>query len=735
MKFLFEKKLSYAAQRLIFIPIIVFLFTEIIFAQSYSIRGKVVDPKSKPIPGVNVVLLNTEFGAATDADGTYEISNLPSGNYTIEFSAIGYQKFRKDNVVIKDELIILNVTLIESVIQTDEVLITAGKYEQKKSDLTVSTEIISGSKFSERNFSNLESAMRYVPGVNMTEDQISIRGSSGYSRGTGSRALLAIDGLPFYTGDSGEIVWEMIPTLEIQRVEIIKGASSSLYGSSAIGGVINSITKDISEKPLTMFNGFYGVYDKPYYNEWDWSGERRPFNGLTLSHSNTLGNFGFNVSLTRLEELSYRKDDDSKKYIGFLKTVYNFTPISSITFLANTFNKKAGQFLYWKDSRNVLVPPDQNLNDRIETNRYLFGLIYKSIIANNIILNIKTSYYRNYFRDNETIPNESTSHLYRGEVQINKNILDDIVLTSGVEGTFSQVNSSLFGNPDAFTIGAYTVGDITFSFPLIASLGVRYDYSKLDSLEGAGAISPKIGLNYKLTKEIILRTSLGTGFRAPTTAEAFTSTSTGGITVKPNPNIKSEHNLSFEFGLNFTPLSFINLDVAFFQNEYYDMIEPGVDPSDGLVYFSNLIRARIQGMEAGIYFDLIPNEFSFSCNYTYLWARDLQNGIALRYRPRHIFYSALDFRKWNFDLGINFRYTSRVEEIDDELVDLGIVIDGDIRVPVYTTDLNFGYNFIAMRFPINIYLTIKNLFNYNYVELIGNLRKIRSYSVGINLAI
>ncbi|MCL4280007.1 MAG: TonB-dependent receptor, partial [Ignavibacteriaceae bacterium] len=432
--------------------------------------------------------------------------------------------------------------MIESVIQTDEVLITAGKYEQKKSDLTVSTEIISGSKFSERNFSNLESAMRYVPGVNMTEDQISIRGSSGYSRGTGSRALLAIDGLPFYTGDSGEIVWEMIPTLEIQRVEIIKGASSSLYGSSAIGGVINSITKDISEKPLTMFNGFYGVYDKPYYNEWDWSGERRPFNGLTLSHSNTLGNFGFNVSLTRLEELSYRKDDDSKKYIGFLKTVYNFTPISSITFLANTFNKKAGQFLYWKDSRNVLVPPDQNLNDRIETNRYLFGLIYKSIIENNIILNIKTSYYRNYFRDNETIPNESTSHLYRGEVQINKNILDDIVLTSGVEGTFSQVNSSLFGNPDAFTIGAYTVGDITFSFPLIASLGVRYDYSKLDSLEGAGAISPKIGLNYKLTKEIILRTSLGTGFRAPTTAEAFTSTSTGGITVKPNPNIKSEHN-------------------------------------------------------------------------------------------------------------------------------------------------------------------------------------------------
>lgn len=709
--------------------------TENIFAQTYSISGKVVDSKSKPIPGVNVILINTNFGAATTDDGNYEIANLPSGTYKIEFSAIGYEKFRKDNVQVGNESIVLDVTLIESIILTDEVLITAGKYEQKKSDLTVSTEIISGKEFSERNFSNLEDAVRYVPGVTMTEDQISIRGSNGYSRGTGSRALLAIDGLPFYTGDSGDIIWEMIPTLEIQRVEIIKGASSSLYGSSAIGGVINSLTRDISEKPLTIFNGFYGVYDRPYYNEWDWSGERKPFNGLTLSHSNKFENFGFNISLTRLEESSYKQDDDFKKYIGFLKTVYNFTPTASLTFIANTFNKRAGQFLYWKDSRNALIPPDQNLGDRIETNRYLFGLIYKSFVSDKILMNIKTSYYRNYFKDNADIPNESTSNLYRGEVQLTSNVTNYLVLTSGVEGTISGVQSSLFGNPDAYSVGAYAVGDITFNLPLIVSLGVRYDYSKLDSLDGSGAFSPKLGLNYKLFKDFILRSSLGTGFRAPTIAEAFTSTSTGGITVKPNPNIKSEYNLTFEFGVNYTPFNFLNLDAAVFQNEYYDMIEPGVDPTDGLVYFSNLVRARIQGFEASTIFNLLPTELSLSFNYTYLWARDLETGTALRYRPRHIFYSGLDFRKWNFDFGINFRYTSRVEEIDDELIDLGIVVDGDLRVPVYTTDIKLGYNFFAYNLPLNIYLNVKNIFNYNYVELIGNLRNIRNYSFGVNLAL
>ena len=80
-------------------------------------------------------------------------------------------------------------------------------------------------------------------------------------------------------------------------------------------------------------------------------------------------------------------------------------------------------------------------------------------------MNIKTSYYRNYFKDNADIPNESTSNLYRGEVQLHSNITNYLVLTGGVEGTLSEVQSSLFGNPDAYSIGVYAVGDITFNFP------------------------------------------------------------------------------------------------------------------------------------------------------------------------------------------------------------------------------------------------------------------------------
>ena len=712
--------------------LLIILSSNFINAQTYSIKGKVLDPSSIPIPGVNIIVLSTKLGAASDQSGIYEISNLPAGKYTFEFSAIGFQKLTRRNISIVDKSITLNVVLKERIIRTEDVIVTAGKYQQNKSDLPVSAEILDGNELIGRNFSNLEDAMRYVPGITMTEDQISIRGSSGYSRGVGARALFTIDGLPFYTGDTGEIVWEMIPVTELQRVEIIKGAASSLYGSSAIGGVISGLTRDISDKSQTMVNGFYGFYDKPYYEEWDWSGQLRPFNGLTISHSEKFNKLGFNISFTRLEDQNYRQDDFFKKYIGFIKAMYNFNPASSLTLIANTFNKRGGSFLYWKDSRNALITSDQVDITRVNTNRYLFGLIYKNVLSDKIALNIKTNYYRNNFEDNGSTINESTSHLYRSDVQFNASLTNSIMLTTGFEVIPAEVNSSLFGNHSSFGTGIYAVTDFSFNFPFIASVGLRYDYNKLDTLDASGALSPKLGFNYKPHNNLILRSSLGTGFRAPSLAEAFTSTSTSGITVKPNPNIKSESNLTFEFGINYLPVPYIDLDFAAFHNEYYDMIEAGIDPSDGLAVFENVVRARIQGFEFNAVFEIIPDNLNATLGYTYLWARDIELDEALKYRPRHSFLSNIDLTIRNFGLGIYFRYSSRVEEIDEELVNLGIVADGDLRVPIYVTDLRLSYGLINLGLPANIYLNAKNVFNYNYVELIGNLKQIRNYSLGFN---
>ena len=703
--------------------------------QSYSIKGNITDTLNVPLPYINVVVPGTTFGDASDENGNYKITNLPNGTYTIKYSGIGFRSVKKEDVVIHNNSITIDIVLREEAIESDEVIITSSKYEQKKSELPVSAELISGTEFLERNFSDMEDALRYVPGINMVDDQISIRGSSGYSRGAGSRVLLALDGLPFYTGDTGETIWEAIPVTELKRVEIIKGAASSLYGSSAIGGVVNAISRDISNRPTTTINGFAGLYDKPYHSVWDWSGELRPFNGLTLAHSNTFGKFGINISLSRLESQSYKKNDYSKKFVGFLKMLYSLTPTSSLTFIANTLNKRAESFIYWKDSRNTLVPPDNTIGEKIETNRYLFGLVYKSVIGTKVYYRINTSYYLNDWKDNYTPMNESNSYLFRGEIQVNTSLSNSMIMVTGIEGYTSKVNSTIFGNPDSHSYGAYALLDIHFEFPLLLSLGLRYDYTKLDSLDGSSALSPKLGLNYKLTDKLILRSSIGSGFRAPSLAEAFTSTSASGIRVKPNPNLQPETNLTFEVGVNYEVIEQLNVDLAAFNNEYYDMIEPSVDPKDNNVRFDNVVRARIQGFEASSLIRIIPNEMTLTIGYTYLWARDLENNIALKYRPRHTLYSGLDYWKWNFNLGINFRYWSEVEEIDDELVDLGIIKDGELRAPVFVTDLRLAYNFREMGLPVDVYLNIKNLTNYNFIELIGILRPIRNYSLGFNWVI
>jgi iron complex outermembrane receptor protein len=715
-----------------FVVIQVILYSTFSFTQTFSISGKITDSLNNPLPNVNIIILETSAGTSSNLDGDYIIGNLAQGIYNLEFSIISY-KSKRVNVVIENKSIIANVILIESPVETEQVIITAGKYEQRISELPVSVEVLGAELLAQKNFTNLEDALRYVPGINMTDDQISIRGSSGYSRGAGSRVLLAIDGLPFYTGDTGETIWEVIPITMLDRVEIIKGAASSLYGSTAIGGVVNLITRKIPDKQSIYLKSYVGAYDKPSHDEWDWSGDYRMFNGQIISYANTFNNFGITASFSRLEDLGYRLNNFSKRYIGFIKSDLKFSSSSSLMLLANIFTKRSGNFVYWRNSRDALVPPQNDVGQAVNANRHMFGAIYNQIINDDLLLNVKGSYYYTNWDDGATPLNESKTNLYRGEVQLNSNLTNSLILVSGIETSGSQVNSTLFGNPNSLSFGVYSNADLKFDFPLIVSLGLRYNYNKLDTLDGSNAFSPKFGLNYKFSEDLIFRTSLGTGFRAPTPAEAFTSTTASGITVKPNPNLKSETNFTIEAGINYKVFNPVTLDIALFHSEFYDFIEPGIDPLDGLIIFDNVTRARIQGIELQSITDLKEINTNISLSYSYLWARDIEEKKALKYRPRHTFNCRVEFSLGDFLSGADFRYWSRVEEIDEELINLGLIPDGELRVEVFVLDLRVGYNFNLVDIPLRVFLNANNVLNYNYVELIGNLEPIRNYALSLEI--
>jgi iron complex outermembrane receptor protein len=226
---------------------IVYLLPAWLYGQTGLVSGKVLSKETgEPLAGVNVRLEGTLRGTVTGGTGAFTLAGIPEGRHTFSFSLVGYQREHvRDIGVSLGEQVDLLVELSPILIQTEAVVVTASRREQSLEEVPSSLSVVDASTISQHNFVSIEDALRYVPGVNLVESQVSIRGSSGYSRGVGSRVLMLVDGIPLLPGDTGELNFETIPVGQVDRIEVLKGAGSALYGSNALGGVINVITKPI----------------------------------------------------------------------------------------------------------------------------------------------------------------------------------------------------------------------------------------------------------------------------------------------------------------------------------------------------------------------------------------------------------------------------------------------------------------------------------------------------------
>ena len=395
------------------------------------------------------------------------------------------------------------------------------------------------------------------------------------------------------------------------------------------------------------------------------------------------------------------------------------------------YTRKRKTFINWKDLNNALIPADSDLGELINSDRTILGMNFNHIINDNLSISIIPSVYISYWSDQTESSNKSSSKLYRSEIRANYKLAARTNIISGAEFQYNNVTSNIFGNRTANIVGLFSQMDYKIIAPLNLSFGIRYDNSNLTDLENENSVSPKFGINYKLDDDTYLRASLGKGFRSPSLAEAFTSTTLSGLTVIPNPNLKSETSYSYEAGINHNFYDIVSIDFAVFNNEYFDMIEIEFDPFNGEAFFNNLTRARIQGFDLSTVTNLFAQNLSFNLSYTYLWARDIEENVMLKYRPRHTAIAGINFKHDFLEMGIDFRFLSRVDKIDDELVNLGTVPDGDKRVDIYVLDARIGAHLFKLKIPCRLFINVNNLLNYNYVELIGNLAPIRNYSLNL----
>ena len=207
------------------------------FAQ--TLKGHIYDARTnEPLVGAAVTYkLHGNQGAVSNINGEYEIK-LPEGGVDLVFSYVGYEDVLMPIVINKREVITKDVYMKESTKLLEEVVVSAGRFEQKLSDVTVSMDVVKAGDIARQAPTDISSTLRTLPGVDIVDKQPSMRGGSGWTYGVGARSQILIDGMSTLNPKTGESIGHHTFG-NVEQVEVIKGASSVLYGSSALNGIIN----------------------------------------------------------------------------------------------------------------------------------------------------------------------------------------------------------------------------------------------------------------------------------------------------------------------------------------------------------------------------------------------------------------------------------------------------------------------------------------------------------------
>lgn len=675
------------------------------------------------LPGAVVMLEGTQRGTTTAPDGSFVLPRVAPGTYPVAASLVGYARRRLAAAVITPgETTHVDLLLDPLPIQADPVVVTAARRAQSLQEVPVSVTTMDGDAMRARNAVTLDEALRYVPGVNMTEFQVNIRGSSGYSRGVGSRVLMLVDGIPLLTGDTEEINFESIPLGQVERVEVVKGASSALYGSSALGGVINVITRPIPEQPSVRASLSGGMTGAPSHTAWDWSDGVRFQDGQSATVSFRPGGAGALVHAARYADDGFRQNDFRRRYNLYGRLDLDLSTFDRASITANLLHQHRGSFLYWKGLGNALIPPDVQQGDRVTATRFFLTGMLTRTVSPDLLLSLRGLWFRNGWDDTiDSLTNTSRSSVLRTELQANWTPVEGHIVTGGAEGALEMVRADLFGRRSGGGFALYVQDEIALLTDLRLTLGVRYDWYDRDSLEPGGRVNPKAGMVWSPAAGTALRASVGSGFRVPSVAEAFVTTAAGGLEVIPNPALAPERSTSWEAGASQFLGGLGMLDAAVFQSDFWDLIEPRFVESGGVLkgQFANVTRARVRGVEAVLRTGLFAKALLVDVGYTYVRPWDLTLDDVLKYRPAHLVYVSASVTAGPVVMSGDVRHLSRVKRIDEEF--RAFVNDADARVPITVVDASVRASFSAAGGRLTAGCTVKNILQYNYVELVGNL--------------
>ncbi len=725
---------AFSARVVCFITVI---FFSIIGATETVIQGRVIDSvTNEPLAGANILLRHSYTGAAAGNDGAFSINIPVDTDFSLIVTMMGYKRQIISFSGLDDTTAdFIEIGMTADVLASPQIIVTATRKEQDIFTAPVAVTVIGPRQIQDRAALSLEEVLPFETGISIVKDQINIRGANSYSLGAGNRSLLLLDGLPLLGSAAGNITWAVIPTSEIARVEVIKSSGSALYGSSAMGGVINIITRNTPATPETRLQLKAGQYSAPKYDQWQWTNQPNRFYVAELSHAQPFGQHGYWVRLQQRRTDGYYRLGwkEALNLTGKLKL--NFGSRYSTTLFGNFLSDQSGLSSLWKNAAEPFEAPGGYENDRSEGHKLNLSSLFNYIHSAATIIKIKAALYSINWENSGLTNNDfSTESKYYGEVQVSTNWTESFNTTVGLVFQQAKIDARIFGDHSSNSSSFYLLGQKRLYKTVNLSLGGRYEIYQVDNRLVDQTFSPQLALNYNPVEGFALRGSIGHGFRVPTIAELYSSSQLSVFKVIPNPDLVAENSLSAEIGglLAWQGRGFVSglkMDCSLFTTSFNQMIEPVIFTS-GTIHFENLTDARISGAELGLSGAFFNNLFQTSVGYTWLSPVELDsNGKisdTLSYRFRHSFSGQARVNWQGVFAGIEYRYASRIERV--ELFQEDPKTGSDRRVPIHLWNMGIGYR----TRQIELQLRVENFFQYYFVDLERNMGPERKVVFSVN---
>ena len=530
------------------------------YAQThYSVSGHILDPQKHPVPGANVIVVGTRLGAVTNHKGHFDIPRIPTGTHTLRVTMMGFQNI-DHTIEVNAETQPISIHLKERPLKGEEVVVTATRTEKFKRDVPVIVNIVDDAIFQATQSQNLAEGVIFQPALRVETNcqncgfsQVRLNGlEGGYSQ-------ILIDGRPIFSALDGVYGLDQMPAAMIDRVEVVRGGGSALFGGNAIAGTINVITKE----PFST--GFEISTNQAY------QGGDRPDRNLNLNASFIRNDQLMGLSLFGVARDRDWYDHDNDGYS-------EITTLENLSFGARTFYRTGPMSKFvlevhriYEDRRGgnrfAFAPHEADIAEALTHNVWGGSASFETLFATDRVnsfsayisgrLTDRDSYYGAGRDPNAYGVTQNRTMATGAKYSIGLGSEGNNEITVGLDAQYDKLEDEMpayqrLTNQTIKQLGLYAQSDWKVTSALSILLGLRVDNH---SLMDDPVLNPRANILFNVTDNLQIRTSGALGFRAP---QAFDEDlhieSVGGAALLTHlsPDLKPERSYSYGASIDYS---------------------------------------------------------------------------------------------------------------------------------------------------------------------------------------